>query len=151
MTSKTVKRDQDIDHEAIARWNNEGGAPVPLRRGANRRRSYDALIPMRGVDLNQHCATLVQKDTEFHWPVTKTEADKRVWRHRKQQLGNRVADTPPSASHDDSEKELALCAVTQAEQDPRRENLATSVSYDLWRFSCEMPDAPHLCNNLTPP
>ena len=23
--------------------------------------------------------------------------------------------------------------------------------YDLWRFSWEMPDAPHLCNNLTPP
>jgi hypothetical protein len=93
----------------------------------------------------------VQKDTEFHWPVSKTEADKRVWRHRTQQLGNPVADTPASASHDGSEKELALCAVTLAAQDPRRENLATSVSYDLWRFSREMPDAPHLCNNLTPP
>jgi hypothetical protein len=104
---------------------------------------------MRGV-LNQHCATLAQKDTEFHWLVAKTEAGKRV-RHRKQQLGSRVADTPASASHDGSEKELALCAVTQAAQAPLRENLATSVSYDLWRFSCEMPDAPHLCNNLTPP
>ena len=133
MTSKTVRRDQDIDFEAIARWNNDCGAPGLLKRGANRFRLYDAvefevhpngghngipLIPMRGVDLNQHCATLVQKDTEFHWPVTKTEADKRVWRHRKQQLGNRVADTPASASHDGSEKELALCAVTQAAQDP---------------------------------
>jgi hypothetical protein len=102
---------------------------------------------MRGVDLNRHCATLVQKDTAFHWPVTNTEADKRVWRYRKQQLGNRVADAPASTSHDDSEKEL----VTQAAQDPRRENLASNVSYDLWRFSCEMPDAPHLRNNLTPP
>ena len=147
MTSKTVKRDQDIDREVISRWNNEGGAPVPLRRGAKRRRLYDALIPMRGVDLNQYCATLVQKDTEFHWLVAKTGAGKRVWRHRKHQLGNRVADTPASTSHDDSEKEL----VTQAAQDPRRENLASSVSYDLWRFSCEMPDAPHLRNNLTPP
>ena len=163
MTSKTVTRDQDIYFEAIARWNNEGGALGPLKRGANRFRLYDAvefevhsmhsncghngipLIPMRGVDLNQHCATLVQKDTEFHWPVTKTGAGKGVWRRRKHQLGNRVADTLASTSHD--EKEL----VTQAAQDPRRENLASSVSYDLWRFYCEMPDAPHLCNNLTPP
>ena len=162
MTSKTVKRDQDIDREAIARWNNEGGAPGPLKRGANRFRLYDAvefevhsncghngtpLIPMRGVDLNQYCATLVQKDTEFHRLVAKTGAGKRVWRHGKHQLGIRVADTPASTSHDESEKEL----VTRAAQDPRRENLASSVSYDLWRFSCEMPDAPHLCNNLTPP
>jgi hypothetical protein len=147
MTSKTVKRDQHIDLEAIARWSNEGGAPGPLKRGADRRRLYDALIPMRGVDLNQHCATLVQKDTEFHWLVAKTGAGKRVGRHRKHQLGNRVADTPASTSHDHSEKEL----VTQAAQDPGRENLASSVSYDLWRFSCEMPDAPHLRNDLTPP
>ncbi len=153
MTSKTVRRGQDIDFDAIARWSNEGGAPGPLKRGANRLRLYDALIPMPSVDLNQYCAALVQKDTEFHWLVAKTEAGKGV-RHRKHELGNRVADTPASASHDDSaashddsEKEL----VTQAGQDPRRENLAPSVSYDLWRFSCEMPDAPHLCNNLTPP
>jgi len=38
-------------------------------------------------------------------------------------------------------------AVTQAAHDPRREHRAAGVSYDLWRFSCEMPDAPHLCNN----
>ena len=122
MTRKTVKRDQDIDLEAIARWNNEGGAPGPLKRGANRLLLYDALIPTRGVDLNQYCATLVQKDTEFHWLVAKAEAGKRVWRYRKHQLGNRVADTPASASHDDSENEKEL--VTQAAQDPRRENLA---------------------------
>jgi hypothetical protein len=90
MNNKTIRRDEEIDPEAIARWNNEGGAPEPLKRGA---------------------------------------------------------DMPASAPHDDSEKELG----TQAAQDPRRENLAPSVSYDLWRFSCEMPDAPHLCNNLTPP
>lgn len=35
MTSKTVKRDQDIDPETISRWNNEGGAPGPLKRGAD--------------------------------------------------------------------------------------------------------------------
>jgi hypothetical protein len=146
MTRQTVKRDQDIDLEAIARWNNEDGAPGPLKRGANRLRLYDALIPMRGVDLTQYCATLVQKDTEFHWLVAKTEAGKRVWRYRKHQLGNRVADTAASASHDDSENEKEL--VTQAAQDPRRENLAPSVSYDLLRFSCEMAGAPHLCNKF---
>jgi hypothetical protein len=146
MTSNTVKRGLPIDLEGIARWRNEGGAPGPLKRGANRLRLYDALIPMRGVDLNQYGAALVQKDTEFRWLVAKTEAGKRA-RHRKHQLGNRVADTPASASQDDGEKVL----VTQAAQDPRRENLASSVSYDLWRFSCEMPDALHLCNNLTPP
>jgi hypothetical protein len=83
MTSKTVRRDQDIDFEAIARSNNEGGAPRQLKRDAKRFRLYDAvefevnsncghngipLIPTRGVDLNQHCATLVQKDTAFIGP-----------------------------------------------------------------------------------
>ncbi len=92
MISKTVQRDQDIDLEAIAKWSNEGGAAGPLKRGANRLRLYEALIPMRGVNLNQYCAALVQKDTEFHGLVAKTEAGKRVWRHRKHQLGNRVAD-----------------------------------------------------------
>jgi hypothetical protein len=62
MVNETARRDEDIHVEAIARWNNEGGAPGPLK----------------GV------------------PVT------------------------------------------------LRQKLAASVSYDLWRFSCEMPDAPHL-------
>jgi hypothetical protein len=65
MTSNTVKRDQHIDPEAIARWSNEGGAPGPLKRGAKRLRLYDVVIPIGGVDLNQNCAALVQKDTEF--------------------------------------------------------------------------------------
>jgi hypothetical protein len=37
MARETTKREEDIDPEAIARWNNEGGAPGPLKRGASLR------------------------------------------------------------------------------------------------------------------
>jgi hypothetical protein len=47
--------------------------------------------------------------------------------------------------------DVAPCAVRRAAGDPRGETLAPTVPYDLWRFSCEMPDAPHLRNNLMPP
>jgi len=30
MTEETTKPEEDIDAEAIARWNNEGGAPRPI-------------------------------------------------------------------------------------------------------------------------
>jgi hypothetical protein len=95
MITKTVKRGRDIDLEAIATWNNEGGAPRLLKRGANRSRRHDTV------------------EFEVH-----------------------------------GDKELAFRPVTQAAPDPRREDLAASVSYDLWRFSCEMPDAPHLCDSF---
>jgi hypothetical protein len=42
---------------------------------------------------------------------------------------------------------LALWAAKEPAQDSRRQELGADVSYDLWRFSCEMPDAPHLSNN----
>jgi hypothetical protein len=71
--------------------------------------------------------------------------------HRKQQLAGHVADSAVGVSHDGGEKELALRTSAQAARDPRQENLAASVSYDLWRLSCEMPDAPHLCENSSPP
>jgi hypothetical protein len=35
-------------------------------------------------------------------------------RHRRQQLAGRVAETPESVSHAGSEKQLGLCASTQA-------------------------------------
>ena len=101
MITKTVKRDRDIDLEAIATWNNEGGAPRLLKRGANRPRRHDTV------------------EFEVH-----------------------------------SDKKLAFRAVTQAALDPRREDLAavaSRVSQDLWRFSCEMPDAPHLCDHFYAP
>jgi hypothetical protein len=65
-----------------------------------------------------------------------------VERYRKQQLENGIAVTA-ACTFDPTENEqnrLALCAVAQG-------NRTAGVSYDLWRFSCEMPDAPHLCNN----
>jgi hypothetical protein len=72
-------------------------------------------------------------------------------RHRRLQLVGRVVGAPVSVSHDGREKEQVLCATTQAARGPRQESLAASVSYDLWRFSCEMPDAPHLRENSSPP
>ena len=71
-------------------------------------------------------------------------------RHRRQQLASSVADTRVNVSHDGGKNGLALCKSAQAAQGPRRENLAARVSYDLWRFSCEMPDAPHLHDNSPP-
>jgi hypothetical protein len=41
MTKETTKRDEDIEPEAIARWNNDGGAPGPLKRGTSRLRFHD--------------------------------------------------------------------------------------------------------------
>jgi hypothetical protein len=86
MTKETTKREEDIDPEAIARWNNEGGAPGPLKRGAGRLRPPDtvefgvrpswrggdkriSLIATGAGEFNQYRATLVQRETEIHWPV----------------------------------------------------------------------------------
>ena len=86
MARKTANRDEDIDPQAIARWN-EGGAPRPLKGGASRFGPRDA----------------VELEIRPLWGDG-----------------------------------------TQDEQDPRRENRAANVSHDLWRFSCEFPDAPYL-------
>ena len=55
------------------------------------------------------------------------EANERVLCHRKKELEMRLAAAPALNSHDATEK----------------------VRYpdDLWRFSCETPDAPHLCKD----
>jgi hypothetical protein len=95
MTKETTKSEEDIDPEAIARWNNEGGAPRSLTRGAGRLRPPDAvefgMRPSRGGgdarislfatgagEFNQYRATLVQRDTVIPWPVPKIETDERV-------------------------------------------------------------------------
>jgi hypothetical protein len=131
MIKETTKPEEDIDPEAIARWNNEGGAPRPLTRGAGRLWPPDAVEEYR--------ATLVQRDSVIHWPVPKIETDEQVGRHQRQQLENGIAGKAACTS-DPSENErnrLALCPVAQ-------ENRIAGVSSDLWRFSC---DAPHLCNS----
>jgi hypothetical protein len=156
MAKETTKREEDIDPEAIARWNNDGGAPEPLKRGASSLRSHDAvgvhpswcgddkripIISTRAVEFKQRRATVVQRDTEIHWPVAKIEADERVGRHRKRQLENGIAVTVATSDPSENERNrLARCAAAQ-------DNRTAGASYDLWRFSCEMPDAPHLCNN----
>lgn len=158
MTKETTKRKEDIDPEAIARWNNDGGAPAPL--GSSRLRFHDAvefgahpngwsggdkqtpIIATRGAELKQRRATVVHRDTEVHWSVVKIEAVQKVGRHRKHKLENGIAVTA-ACTFDPTENEqnrLAICAVGQGSR-------TAGVSYDLWRFSCEMPDAPHLCDN----
>jgi hypothetical protein len=156
MTKETTKREKDIDPEAIARWNNEGGAPGPLKRGAGRLRPPDAVEfgvrPSRGGgderisliataigEFNQHRATVVHRNTVIHWPP-KIETDER--RHQRQQLENGIAGKAGCTSdpRKNEQNRSALCAVAQ-------ENRIAGVSSDLWRFSCEMPDAPHLCNS----
>jgi hypothetical protein len=72
-------------------------------------------------------------------------------RQRWQQLAVSVADRPANVSHDGGENGLTQSKSTQAAQDQRREDPAAIVSHDLWRFSCEMPDAPHLHDDSTPP
>jgi hypothetical protein len=117
MTRNTEAPDHNIDLEAIARWNNEGGASGGLKRGAGSPRLYEG---------------------DF------------LLRQRRQQFAGSVADTPVNVSHYGGEW-MALRESAQIAQVPRRENPASSVSHDLWRFSCEMPDAPHLHDNPTPP
>jgi hypothetical protein len=100
------------------------------------------IIATRAAELKQRRATVVHRDTEVHWPVAEIDAVEKVGRYRKQQLENGIAVTAACA-FDPTENEqnrLAPCAVAQG-------NRTAGVSYDLWRFSCEMPDAPHLCNN----
>ena len=94
--------------------------------------------------LNQHRDTVADRDIEIHRLIAEIEADERVLRHRRMQLETRLAGTPACNAHDITETvrgELTTCATMQAGQDPRRQKLAADVAYDLWRFSCEMPDA----------
>jgi hypothetical protein len=138
MAKETTKRE--------ARWNNDGGAPAPLNRGASGLRSDDAVefgvhpswgggdkrIPMiaaRAVEFKKRRGTAVQRDI-VHWPVAKIEADDRVGLHRKQQSENGIAVTAARTS-DPSENErsrTALCAVAQ-------DNRTAGASYDLLRYA----------------
>ncbi len=149
MTEKTTKPEEDIDAEAIARWSNEGGVPRPLTRGAGRLRPPDAvefgMRPSRGsgdqripliaagaVEFNEYRATPVQSDSVIHWPFSKIETDE--GRHHRQQLENGIAGK-------------AGCIPDTRKNERNRSAPCAGVSPDLWRFSCEMPDAPHLCNS----
>jgi hypothetical protein len=39
---------------------------------------------------------------------------------------------------------IPYLATTQAAEEPQRQELIEDMLDDLWRSSCEMPDAPHL-------
>jgi hypothetical protein len=84
------------------------------------------------------------------------------WAHRAQHIrswgdSGRIDRTVSTAvgtlafnAHDATERArylLTLFAATQAAQEPRRQKLIADVLDDLWRFSCEMPDAPDLSKN----
>jgi hypothetical protein len=122
MAKETTKREEDIDPEAIARWNNDGSAPGPL--GASRLQSHDVVefgvypnlgggIPItatRAAEFKQLCATIVQRDTEVHWPVPEIETDERVGRHRKRQLENGIAVTAATSDPSENVGTLRGCA-----------------------------------------
>ena len=102
-----------LDGSGWSGCNNEAGAPGPLKR-VNRFRLYDALIPMRGVDLNPYC---------------KKECEGINWEARRRQVTSSFSLSSWEA--------LAGGRL-------RKTHDETSVCYDLWRFSCEMPDAPSM-------
>jgi hypothetical protein len=149
MTEETTESEEDINAEAIARCNNKGGAPRPLTRGAGWLRPPDAvelgMRPSRGSgdqripliapgagELNEYRAMPVQSDNVIHWPFSKIETDERG--HHRQQLENDIAGK-------------ADCIPDPSKNERNRSAPCAGVSPDLWRFSCEMPDAPHLCNS----
>ena len=87
---------------------------------------------------------------DIHRLIADVKADEGVLRLRRMQLETLLlTDEPAIRSHDTGEMALtgvAPWATLQAAQNPPRPKLAAAVAYDLWRFSCEMPDAPHLRN-----
>lgn len=81
----------------------------------------------RTSELDQHRGTVAQMQTEMRRRLAQFAANERVLCHRKKELETRLAAVPDLNSQHVTEK----------------------VRYrdDLWRFSCETPDAPHLCKD----
>src|SRR5271170_4054978 len=108
MTKETTKREEDIDPEAIARWDNDGGAPGSLKRGASCLRPTmpwssecilvgvpvinELRIATRAFEFKQRHAAVVQRGTEAGWPVA-IEADERAG-GRRQQLEDGTVTLP---------------------------------------------------------
>lgn len=104
----------------------------------------------RTIELDRHRDTRAQRETRIRRLLAEIKADEGVLHDRKQQLESRLADTPAFNSHNVTAKArygLTLVAATQAAQAPPRQELTAAALDDLWRFSCEMPDAPHLNKN----
>ena len=99
------------------------------------------------IELDQHCDTVAQKRTEIRRLLAKVEADERVVRHRKKELETQLVAASALNSHDATEKARnspTLIATDRVAQDLRHQKQIADVFDDLWRSSCEMPDAPHL-------
>jgi hypothetical protein len=81
----------------------------------------------RTIKLDQQLGTVAQMQTEIRWLLAEIETNQRALCRRKKELETRLAAAPGLNSHDATEKVRFLD--------------------DLWRFSCETPDAPHLCKD----
>jgi hypothetical protein len=106
----------------------------------------------QAIEVNQHLNTAAKKEMyrlDIYRLIADVKADERVLRNRRLQLEALLADVPAVSSHDTPETALngpTPCATLRTAQDPQPRKLAAAVACDLWRFSCEMPDAPHLRN-----
>ncbi len=98
------------------------------------------------IELDQHRDTVAQKRTEIRRLLANVKADERVLRHRKQELETQLVATSALNSHYATEKTRYAppLLATQVALDLRYQKQNADVFDDLWRSSCEMPDAPHL-------
>ena len=70
--------------------------------------------------------------------------------YRRQRPENQLVGNPAFKSANAAAKlhnAMTLGADTRATREPGREKPTVDVLDELWRFSCEMPDAPHLSKN----
>jgi hypothetical protein len=95
------------------------------------------------IELDQHRDTVAQKRTEIRRLLANVEVDERVLRHRKEALETQLVATWAFSSTEKTRYSAPLIAI-QAAQDLRHQKQNADVFDDLWRSSCEMPDAPHL-------
>jgi len=104
------------------------------------------------IEVNQHLDTAAEEEMyrlDIYRLIADVKADERVLRNRRLRLEALLADVPAISSQDTPETALngpTPCVILRTAQDPQPRKLAAAVAYDLLRFSCEMPDAPHLRN-----
>jgi hypothetical protein len=78
------------------------------------------------------------------------EDDGQETHHREEPLENQPVERPafsPRNPPAEVRHVIAAGATNQAVQELRGQAPAADVLAELWRFSCEMPDAPHLNND----
>jgi hypothetical protein len=77
--------------------------------------------------------------------------DQKETQHRNERLRKQLVDSPGFKSRNATAKVRdAVTRNINTRVEVSRSQMLTAVVLDeLWRFSCEMPDAPHLNRNLT--